>query len=288
MAALLPTLSARPNPQLIYTSSAGMLDSFQLNSVRERGLRGDDPRLCYLEWSTEPGADPLDREQWALANPALGGRIDAGFVEMEQRSLPAREFARERLSIWSTEQDEPVLDPVVWDALTDRAPNPRRPILALEVALDRSSAVLAAAWKPDDRPHVEIIDRQPGVDWVVERVRYLTKTYGAKTLVLDAAAEAVSLAEQLAKVVTVERLIGVQRAQACGLFFDAAMTGQLSHDDDPLLAETISNARWKDVGDGLRTFSRRASAGDISDLYAVTFALWGVSRVKRLPMASSA
>ena len=38
MAALLPTLSARPNPQIWYTSTAGLPTSVQLGRVRERGL----------------------------------------------------------------------------------------------------------------------------------------------------------------------------------------------------------------------------------------------------------
>lgn len=37
MAALLPTLSARPNPQIIYTGSAGTKESIQLGRVREIG-----------------------------------------------------------------------------------------------------------------------------------------------------------------------------------------------------------------------------------------------------------
>ncbi len=38
MGALLPTLSARPNPQVWYTSSAGFSDSYQLHAVRARAL----------------------------------------------------------------------------------------------------------------------------------------------------------------------------------------------------------------------------------------------------------
>src|SRR6266487_2848364 len=51
MAALLPTLSARPNPQIWYTSTAGQETSVQLGRVRERGLAGDDPSLAFFEWS---------------------------------------------------------------------------------------------------------------------------------------------------------------------------------------------------------------------------------------------
>jgi hypothetical protein len=50
MAALLPVLSARPNPQIMYASSAGVATSDHLRGVRDRGRAGGDPSLIYLEW----------------------------------------------------------------------------------------------------------------------------------------------------------------------------------------------------------------------------------------------
>ena len=58
MAALLPTLSARPNPQIWYTSTAGKETSVQLGRVRERGIAGDDPSLAFFEWSADGGRRP--------------------------------------------------------------------------------------------------------------------------------------------------------------------------------------------------------------------------------------
>jgi len=50
MGALLPTMSARPNPQMWYTSSAGTEDSEVLARLKERGAKGSS-RLAYFEWS---------------------------------------------------------------------------------------------------------------------------------------------------------------------------------------------------------------------------------------------
>lgn len=100
MAALLPTLSARPDPQVWYTSTAGNPDSLQLGRVRSRGLAGNDPSLAFLEWSADPDAyDPDDRRDWARANPGLGIRIAADYVERERAALGPEAFERERLSI---------------------------------------------------------------------------------------------------------------------------------------------------------------------------------------------
>src|SRR5215471_3557271 len=49
--AMLPTLSARPNPQVWYTASAGTVNSSQLAAVRRRGVAGSSPALVFLEWS---------------------------------------------------------------------------------------------------------------------------------------------------------------------------------------------------------------------------------------------
>jgi phage terminase large subunit-like protein len=100
MAALLPTLSARPNPQIWYTSTAGLPSSSQLGLVRARGLRGDDPSLAFFEWSVDrDDYDPGDPRCWAQANPGMGIRITSEYIAKERAALSPAEFARERLSV---------------------------------------------------------------------------------------------------------------------------------------------------------------------------------------------
>ena len=48
MGALLPTLSVRPDPQVVYGSSAGLASSDVLRVIRDRGRAGRSPRLAYL------------------------------------------------------------------------------------------------------------------------------------------------------------------------------------------------------------------------------------------------
>jgi phage terminase large subunit-like protein len=118
MAALLPTLSARPDPQVWYTSTAGNPDSVQLGRVRARGVAGGDPSLAFLEWSVdEHGYDPGSRDDWARANPGLGIRIDADYIAKERAALPPEEFDRERLSIG----DYPVAGAGNWQVISEDA-----------------------------------------------------------------------------------------------------------------------------------------------------------------------
>ena len=114
MAAILPTLSARPDPQVWYTSTAGGPMSVQLGRVRDRGLTGTDPALAFFEWSVDETAyDPADPACWARANPGMGIRITADHIEKERPALGPEGFARERLSIG----DYPV-DGGAWETIS--------------------------------------------------------------------------------------------------------------------------------------------------------------------------
>jgi phage terminase large subunit-like protein len=113
MAALLPTLTARPDPQVWYTSTAGNPGSVQLGRVRSRGVAGGDGSLAFLEWSAEDADDPSDPVTWAKANPGLGIRISEEYVERERAALGPEAFDRERLSIG----DYPV-DGGAWETIS--------------------------------------------------------------------------------------------------------------------------------------------------------------------------
>lgn len=114
MAALLPTLSARPDPQVWYASTAGGPLSVQLGRVRARALAGNARSLAFMEWSADESDDPGDILTWAKANPGLGIRIDPDYVERETSALAPDQFARERLSIG----DYPVDGAGEWDVIS--------------------------------------------------------------------------------------------------------------------------------------------------------------------------
>ena len=117
MAALLPTLSARPDPQVWYTSTAGGPESVQLGRVRDRGLKGSDPSLAFMEWSADDGDDQADPVVWARANPGQGIRISEAYIAREMAALGPEAFARERLSIG----DYPSGNAGSWDVIAEDA-----------------------------------------------------------------------------------------------------------------------------------------------------------------------
>lgn len=132
MSALLPTLSSRPNPQLWYTSMAGMESSEQLSLVRDRAL-ANGKRLCYLEWGAHEDADLDDRSAWRGANPAFDIRIPEEFIEREREALSDEDFARERLNIWGASKPRSVINLKHWEVLKDSKSEQKIPSLLLSI-----------------------------------------------------------------------------------------------------------------------------------------------------------
>lgn len=263
MAAVLPTLSARPNPQLWYTSSAGMASSDVLARVRSRGLSGMDGQLAYFEWAARAGSDLGDVEAWAQANPALGLRIDVESVAAEHASMPAEQFGRERLGLWADVVHRAAIDLDLWSDLFAPTSQPVSPSFGVATAPDRSWSAVAVAWKlPDGSTRVEIADYRPTATWVAERVAELQAKYHGTVTVNTAARELVPNAEEPSQ---------TDQAQAHNALSDAVEAGTLRHGNEPALNTAVRGARWRTLGD-TRVLDRKGSI-DISPLDAAALAL---------------
>ena len=115
LGSLIPSLSAREDPQIWYASSAPLprVESDRLRKVVRRGralATAPDPtsRLCYIEFSADPDFDLDDPEALWQANPSMSvGRITAEFAAVEREAMSDEEYARERLGIFPDADDEP-------------------------------------------------------------------------------------------------------------------------------------------------------------------------------------
>jgi len=295
MGALLPTLSARPDPQVVYGSSAGLVESSVLRGIRDRGRLGGDPSLAYLEWCDDLPGDCLepncqhglmargcrldDVARWARSNPAMGRRITVEYIAAERRALPPAEFARERLGWWDDPDDQAEQFLAAWLACTDATSVAAgRPVFAVDVSPgSRSAAVVAATRRPDGRPHLELVEHRPGVDWLPGRCEQL-KAEEPLAWILDPAGPAGALLPDLAEVgVEPHQMTARELGQACEGLTSAASVGAVAHLGDPILTGAISGAGRRDIGDGLWAWSRRKSGTDICPLVAATEAAWLLS-----------
>ena len=282
MAALLPTLSTRPNPQVWYTSTAGMETSVQLGRVRERGLTGGDPSLAFMEWSVADGDDHDDPVSWAKANPGLGIRISPDYIARERAALAPDAFARERLGVgvYPTDLADAwqVISKAAWGDALDGRSVPEDPVAVAADAMPGGSyaAVAVAGLRADGLLHVEVTDHRPGTAWVAARIAELVAKHSPCAVVIDPSGQAGSLITEVeAAGIEVLQPTARDAAAACGQFFEAVTDSKtLRHRGDPSLASALGGASTRPLTDAW-AWDRRSPVTDICPLVAVTLAAWG-------------
>lgn len=286
MAALLPTLSSRPNPQVWYGSSAPLADSEQLHSVRARALAGlsggDAGRLAFLEWSAPEDCDLSDPAAWAQANPALGHRMTHEFIRAEFDAMPAQQFGRERLSI----PDDPIgreepIPSAMFSALGDpdgAAQQLSDVVLALDMPPEReSAAIVACGRRPDGVPQIEVVDHRPGSGWVVDRCADVARRRWIGEVIVDSGSAAAALIPALeAAGLTVRATTTREFVAACGGMYDATVQREYRHVPHPSLTQAVAGARKRKLGDAWALDRRNASC-DVSPLVAASLARWAAT-----------
>ena len=285
LASLMSTMSARSihgNPQLHYTSSAGMPESEVLSGIRENGISGEDPRLAYMEFSAPDDADPDDPEVWRKANPGFGIRISEDFIRAERVAMGDEEFKRERLGIWAKLGGEAVFADGAWSRLADPDSTPGSTLVfAVEIAGNRESASIALlSFRDDDLVHAEVIDNRLGTSWIGSRLNELQTKWKPAAIVAIAGGHVDSLIPAWKKEgVRVKLIKFAEYVQACGVVFDWITQGKLRHLDDPVLNAAVDGVRQTFTRDNASWYwSRKSSSVDITSLVALTVAVAGLEK----------
>jgi len=309
MGSLFPTLAARPDPQVVYGSSAGKVESGVLRAIRDRGRPGGDPSLAYIEYCAPPpkvacadgescthardavGCGCDNMELIKAANPAIGRRITVSYVRGERRALPPAEFARERMGWW----DDPLggevpIKPADWDSCLDEESKRVGSVaLAVDITPDRSvSSIAVAGRRADGLVHAELVEHRAGTGWVVDRiVELFQKTRPTPVvLVIDPAGPAGSLEKKL-----LERGFSTDRelpagkwrlqmvgsreyAQACGALADDIANSEFRHIGQAPLSTAVDGVATRPLAEAW-AWSRGKSGATIAPLVAVTLARHG-------------
>lgn len=310
LGALLPTLSARPNPHVLVASSACMVDSEQLHELVKTGRAGNDESLIYAEWCDrgswqDPGcADPKcrhsrppnnvpgcaldDESRWLNANHSLGRRRVNGtgltyrFVRQERRRLPPVEFGRERMG-WH-EYPAGVGDTFSQAAFTacaipiDEVDRGRLPVFFLDASPKLRSASITTALA-GVKPHAELADYRVGAHWLVERAAELREKHPQAKWYAMAGGAVGSLLPELKKVKIEPELFTLSdMGRGCGHLQNLVVTSGFTHSGDALFTDALDGAVRRDIGEGLWVWTWRTSTSDITTLYGITGALWALAQ----------
>jgi hypothetical protein len=304
MGALLPTLSAQPDPQVLYGSSAGLADSDVLRGVRDRGRPGTDPRLAWIEFCAPPPAEVCAAGDgcthalgtpgcgcdnpvlWQKANPALGRRISEEYIAAERRALPPAEFGRERMGWWDDPLDGGTpIQVAEWRACADPGSQVADPVaLAFAVAPGGSSAAVAVAGRRlDGLAHGELVEHRPGTAWLPARLVELADKHQPCVTAMNPAGAAGDFEKTLLELGWATKpppgrrlaLVGAREyAQACGALADDVRNGRWRHLGQAPLDQAVEGARTRPLADAW-AWSWKSSAADLSPLEALTLARHG-------------
>lgn len=288
MAAIGPTLAARPGAQLWYTSTVPKFGDQHLCKVR-RYAKAGKPRLAYVEWGADKHARLDDPEQLAQANPAFNVRITMERLEDLRRILGDDAFKTECMGIWPPSSDD------LWQIVSETAWNDQKDAesraeggVALGIAMtnDRSAVYIGYVGKrAAGGRHMGLRARFIGSGEVVERVKALKteRKGGVCAVVIGANDPARSLLPDL-RAAGIEVITpGTADVGAeCGAIYDA-LTGEgngavrdLWHSgkEEPL-RDAFAAAAKKKVSTNLWIWETLDVAIDPAALFSVTFASLG-------------
>jgi hypothetical protein len=309
--ALMPTLAARPNPQIIYASSPPLDGNSGdvMYSLRRRALKGDDETLGWRDWGLAMELDELkalsparrveildDRAIWAQVNPALGlGRVSEESILRLRRSLSEDGFAREMLGMWPRQ----ISELVGWQVIPEQPWRLRggldreRPTDSITFGLDASwpdaafGAITVAGRLEDDDVSVQVIEHRPSTGWMVKRAIELDQSHPDAVFVLDKAGPAGHLLQELEAAGLEVMTPAMQEIARAFARFRAEVMGDepcLRHYDQSELDDALKAASKRPLGDAF-TWARQGEA-DISPLTAATMAILGVFEGSAMPWVS--
>lgn len=283
----------RRGPQTIYNGNAPEDgdNSVVFERIRNDALSGKTKRTAWTEWgvgSSLEMPDVSNRALWERTNPSLGVLISMDTVEAEFEAEDPEQFAHQRLGWFTSKADtDHLISQESWDTAKVKDPPEGFDKLAYGVRFtpDGRSVALATAVIHQDGCHVEFVRSEPtvvGVGWLVDWL--IARKGKAAAVGIDGRADATDLGQQLVNAGMPKQAVMVARTSdaiaADAMLVNAINDGNLTHLDDPALAESALGATRRVIGkDGGYGFG-----GECPErLDACALALWAARTTKRDP-----
>jgi Terminase large subunit, T4likevirus-type, N-terminal len=280
---LTPSTVAAEDSQTWVVSSAPHPNSEVLRRVCGRGRAGEDPFVCYWEFSAADDAPADSLEAWRQANPGLGLRIMTDDIASRFADMPRATFEREFLSRWSVDDSPSPFPPGSWDALVYQGHLDMvgTPCFSVDVTPARDHSTIAFAANTDaGRPLVEVVETQRGTSWVVPKLQEILERYRGAKVIVDRSAWAASLADDIrAANLAVHETDASEVSTAAGQFLEATLEQKFFHRGDPRLTSAVEGSRQRPIGERWG-WDRKIPTVDVSPLIAASLALWGLRTFK--------
>lgn len=282
------------NPLTIYLGSPSYADKpngFEFRRIRANAMRGDNPRLGWVEWSAPEGADMYSPEVWRACNPAMSSptpRITEETLESKAHSTERKKFMVEYLGSWAGETRMTVIDMDDWKAMSDHtaALTPEIPkVWAVDAASDGSVAtIVAAATLESGNRYVEKVQRLSGVSWVSQKVIGNCKAFPSiQRVLIDSKGPLAHLADEWrAAGVPVVLIDWDYLANAAGSFVLSSKEHSFKHQGDGELERSVRSATAKPLSDRYKfvPYDRTDPDSDITGIVAMSLALYALKSDK--------
>jgi hypothetical protein len=283
---MVPATNTAENPLLIFTGTPPKPSDPSEVFTRKRidALAGADEDTAYIELSADQGCDPLDRSQWARANPSYPRRTPASAMLRMKKNLSVESFVREGLGVW----DDMDLGLVPnWSLLADGDSQiASHRCIGLDVSTDRKRASFGwAGLRADGMVHVGAFDSRGGTAWVLARGVELWAEWKVPLRIQSGSPAAAFIDRFREKGVEVVEVSSTEFAEAVGQLIDYGDAKALRHAAADNLTSAVESAMLRRAGD-VDVLARR-SLKDITPVAAVCVALGGVPTVREYDVMTS-
>lgn len=253
------------------------------SNMRHEALTGNEDESLYIEFSADEDADPMDRDQWAKANPSYPNRTSSRSMLRMKRRLGVESFLREGLGIWDRVGGLGVFTAGAWArsfiGYLDDGETVRDPVgepLALGIAADVSQSYisLGAVVGNDEKRHLGSVHRMRADTQIAEFVAEAKRMQDEYDVPvgIDKKGPASFLIPALEDAGMRLTFLALEDfVQACSDTRASVEQGAVTHSNYTDLNAAVDAATWRTIGDR-RVFGRKK--GDISSLEAVAIALW--------------
>ena len=313
--AISKTMLARPSAILVAVSNAGDPSSVVLRHLRlqahaqlgdpdgvaenRESLDGDDvdDSLGLFEWSSTPGCDLDDREEWAQANPSLGyGFLTERALLSARKTDPEQIFRTECLCQWVESLLPQPFPEGAWNAGIDTASG-IAPESELYFGIDLSqnrrwTSIAVAGLRTDGAWHIEVVARQIGTEWAYKWFEQRQKRGPMNLAFQGRGCPVVGLAEQICTLPNVNRMAieGGELSAGWGRFWDGIAASEpnsarggtkIYHLPQPVMDSPAKTMQLRNLGGGVELPDRVKSPDDPSPIIACFVAFTAATQTER-------